>query len=224
MKRIVFVLLALCFMGISQAQIKPVSPASKIVVEKKNGNNGSNNSNTNTSNQQAPTLTDDDYYLAVAKVAVKTGKDNKEKGSKLIFRVYPTQGTDNWKKGYNQENYADELKIWETREFTLPRASGFDQPFNSLANYRKTGVMVDINYNTVGNGPFFALDAWKIDEVTVTLEFKDKNGNAHPTMGSKTISFNNADMYLDFKKWQLYCKTDQFFNALTPFITNRPMN
>ncbi len=70
-----------------------------------------------------------------------------------------------------------ELKTWSTKEFTLPTAPGFDQSFNSLAHYKQTGLMLDILYNTLGNGPFFGLDAWKIDEISAVLEFKDKNGN-----------------------------------------------
>lgn len=171
-------------------------------------------------NNNAPALTDADYFLAVAKITVKTAGDNKEKGSKLILRVYPAAGTDNWHKGYCQENYTDELKVWSTNSFTLPRAMDFDQSFNSLAHYKQTGIMVDILYNTLGNGPFFLTDAWKIEEISATLEFKDKNGNPHPTMSSKTIYF--PGMYLDFYKWQVYCKTDPYFNTLTPSISNRP--
>lgn len=209
MKKLLFAAIGICFFNVLQAQIS----------KSKNGN-----ANGQQASASSTTINDADYFLAVAKVTLKTGKDNKENGSALILRVYPATGTDNWRKGYNQENYKSELKVWSTNEFTLPRAAAFDQSFNSLAHYRQTGIMVDVNYNTMGNGPFFGLDAWKIEEVSVTLEFKDKNGNPHPTMGSKTIYFTDPNMYLDFKKWQLYCKTDQYFNALTPFITNRPMN
>lgn len=214
MKKIAFLFLNLCCICVAQAQ------GTKPIVQKIKNNTGGTQQTT----PAAPALTDADYFLAVAKVAVKTGKDNKEKGSKLIVRVYPASGADNYRKGYCQENFSDELKVWESREFTLPRAASFDQSFNSLAHYRQTGVMVDINYNTLGNGPFFGLDAWKIEEVVVTMEFKDKNGNPHPTMPSKTISFSGTEMYLDYGKWQLYCKTDQYFNTLTPFITKRPGN
>jgi len=191
---------------------------SNAQIQKSKNNTGNNPQTSNTTT----TVNDADYFLAVAKLTVRTGKDNKEKGAKVILRVYPASGTDNYRKGYCQENYTDEMKVWGTDNFTLPRASGFDQSFNSLANYRQTGVMIDINYNTMGNGPLCLLDAWKIEEVSVTLEFKNKKGEPHPTMGSQTIYFTNPNMYLDYKKWQLYCKTDPYFNTLTPFITNRP--
>lgn len=206
MKKLVFVIISFCFFGALHAQIlKPKR---------------SYGSSQQTS-ASSPALTDADYFLSVAKVTIKTGKDNKELNSKLIVRVYPASGTDNYQKGYMLENYMPELKIWSTKEFTLPQAPGFDQPFNSLAHYKQTGVMVDILYNTLGNGPFFGLDAWKIDEVSATLEFKDKNGNPHPAMPSKTIYFPGSDMYLDFTKWHLFCKTDAYFNTLPTFITKR---
>jgi len=218
MKRTILIALGTGIMFTNYAQQRPGSPEIKPVAQKPKANNG-NNQQTQPS---APAYNDADYFLAVAKISVKTGKDNKEKGSKLILRVYPATGTDNWRKGYCQENFTSELKIWNTDNFTLPRAAAFDQNFNSLANYKQTGIMIDINYNTLGNGLFFGMDAWKIEEVGVTLEFKNSKGEPHPTMGSKTIYFTDANMYLDFTKWQLYCKTDQYFNTLTPFITNRP--
>lgn len=208
MKKAFLIIIGFCFLCVLQAQIsKPKK---------------TNNNNQQTQQPSSSSLTDADYFLAVVKMTVKTGKDNKELNSKVILRVYPASGTDNWRKGYNQENITTEFKPWSSNTYTLPRASGFDQSFNSLANYKTTGIMVDINYNTAGNGPLFLLDAWKIEEVSVTLEFKDKNGNPHPTMGSKTIYFTDSNMYLDYSKWQLYCKTDPYFNTLTPFITKRP--
>ncbi|WP_199141974.1 hypothetical protein [Pedobacter sp. ASV12] len=206
MKKVFFILLLASSAMVVQAQMSKA----------KNGN-----TNNQQSSASSTAVNDADYFLAVAKVTIKTGKDNKELNSKLIVRVYPTSGTDNYQKGYMMENYMPELKVWSTKEFYLPRAPGFDQAFNSLAHYRQTGVMVDILYNTQGNGPFFGLDAWKIDEVNVVLEFKDKNGNPHPTMPSKTIYFTGSDMYLDFMKWHLFCKTDAYFNTLPTFITKR---
>lgn len=206
MKKLLFAAIGICFFNVLQAQIsKP-----------KNGNANSHQAATSST-----AVSDADYFLAVAKVTIKTGKDNKELNSKLIVRVYPTSGTDNYQKGYMMENYMPELKTWSTKEFYLPRAPGFDENFNSLAHYRQTGVMVDILYNTQGNGPFFGLDAWKIDEVSLIMEFKDKNGNPHPSMPSKTIYFTGSDMYLDFMKWHLFCKTDAYFNTLPTFITKR---
>lgn len=191
------------------------TPTTSAVQEKPKPGGGSTSPSS-----PAPALTDADYFLAVAKVTIKTAGDNKEKLSKMMVSVYPAAGDDNYQKGYTLESWPEELKVWSTTNFTLPRRAGFEQAFNSLAHYRQTGVMLDVLYNTLGNGPFFISDAWKIQEVSVTLEFKDKNGNPHPTYGSKTLYF--PGVYLDFYKWKVYYKTDPYFNALPPTIENRP--
>lgn len=177
------------------------------------------------SGQQVVTTTatapsDADYFLSVAKITFKTGNDNKDNGAKLILRIYPASGTDNYRKGYCLDNYTRELKKFATDEIPLPRAGEYDQSFNSLENYKKTGIMVDVLYDTWG-GPFPPMDAWKIEEVSATIEFKDKNGNPHPTFGSKIIHFPSSSSYLDFFKWHLFCKTDQYFSPLPVFITKR---
>lgn len=185
------------------------------IITKPKGNNAANQQNTTT-----PKLTDADYFLSVARITIKTGNDNKDAGAKLILRVYPTTGTDNYRKGYLLDSYTQELKKWGNDEIPLPRASEFDQSFNSLANYKQTGVMVDVLYDTWG-GPYPPLDAWKIEEISVTLEFRDKNQNLHPTMGSRIIHFPNSNPYLDFTKWHVFCKTDQYFNPLPISVTKR---
>lgn len=67
--------------------------------------------------------------------------------------------------------------------------------------------------------------------VKPVLQNSKGNGGDQPVPASSPL-LTDADyflavakiMYLDFKKWRLYCKTDRYFNPLTPFITNRPMN
>jgi len=68
--------------------------------------------------------------------------------------------------------------------------------------------------------PNFFADAWKIENVSITLEFRDVNGNLHPSLGQKTIQFPNAATFLDnFDKRILICTADKYFNALTSFVT-----
>ncbi len=223
MKKTFTLVLLIAGTMIANAQLKKNNPqVLKPTIQKPKGN-GNNNNNQQTP-PSTPQLTDADYFLSVARVTINTGKDNKEVNSKLIVSVYPVSGADNYLKGYTLMNYMPELKTWSSQSFTLPKAPGFDQSFNSLAQYKQGGVMIDILYNTAGNGPFFVTDAWKIDQISATLEFKDRNGNPHPTMPSKTIYFtaDSNDMYLDFLKWHLYCKTDEYFNVLPTFITKRP--
>lgn len=72
MKKILLLVMAAWFAMGTMAQIN-----------KSKNNSGTNTQTTNSGNAS---LTDADYYLAVAKVSVKTGKDNKENGSSIILR------------------------------------------------------------------------------------------------------------------------------------------
>lgn len=207
MKKFFIAAVCVCCVSVMHAQILTKSKGAK-----------GNGQQVETTTTAAPN--DADYFLAVAKITLKTGNDNKDNGAKLILRIYPASGTDNYRKGYLLDNYTRELKKFATDEIPLPRAGEFDQHFNSLANYKKTGIMVDILYDTWG-GPMPPMDAWKIDEVSATLEFKDKSGKAHPEFGSKIIHFPSSSSYLDFFKWHLFCKTDQYLNPLPVFITKR---
>ena len=63
-------------------------------------------------------------------------------------------------------------------------------------------------------------DAWKIQGVTVTLEFRDQNGNLHPSLGQKTITFSNANGFLNGYNGTLtmICNTDGYLNPLSAYI------
>lgn len=64
------------------------------------------------------------------------------------------------------------------------------------------------------------MDAWKIENVSLSLEFRDGKGNLHPTSGKKTITFTNASTFLDeFDKRLLICTADAYFNPLSSFTT-----
>ena len=66
----------------------------------------------------------------------------------------------------------------------------------------------------------FQLDAWKIEGVSVTLEFRDQNGNLHPTLAQKTITFSNANGFLNGYNGTttMICNTDGYFNPLSAYI------
>lgn len=222
MKKIITAALCL-FSLMANAQIKPTSPIAKPVYQKPQRNTGTQQTPTTSQTPAStPAVNDADYFLAVSKMIIRTGNDNKDRGAKLILRTYPVSGNNNYRRGYCLENYTAELKKWTRDEIPLPRAAEFDQSFNSLANYKQTGIMVDIYYDTWG-GPFPLLDAWRIEEVSVTLEFKNKNGQPHPTMGTKTIIFPGSNQLLNFADMHLFCQTDQYFNPLPPFVTKRPL-
>ena len=79
----------------------------------------------------------------------------------------------------------------------------------------KYGLSLRIIYK-----PNFFADAWKIENVSLKLEFRDVNGNLHPGLGQKTIQFSNAATFLDnYDKRILICTADKYFNALTTFVT-----
>src|SRR5665647_1341316 len=115
-----------------------------------------------TSTQPASQTTASIYTLTAARVNIRTGADNKEYPSGVIVWLFSLGGG-----------------------FTL------DQPAENLRNEMK------INSNTefgLQNRymPNLPTDAWKIEGISITLEFRDQFGNLHPTFGSKTIVFNNA--------------------------------
>jgi hypothetical protein len=84
-----------------------------------------------------------------------------------------------------------------------------------LSDVEKYGLSLRIIYK-----PNFFADAWKIENVSITLEFRDVNGNLHTTSGKKTVTFSNAATFLDnFDKRMLICTADKFFNPLTSFVT-----
>ena len=59
---------------------------------------------------------------------------------------------------------------------------------------------------------------WKIESVTLILEFKDQHGNLHPTMGNKTIVFSNAYGFLNNDYRDIECITDGNLAPLTAVI------
>ena len=61
-----------------------------------------------------------------------------------------------------------------------------------LTDIQQSGIILRILYR-----PNLFTDARRIEGISVTLEFKDQNGNLHPTLGSKTITFNNTSGFLN---------------------------
>lgn len=176
--------------------------------------------------------TDADYFLAAATIRVSTGNDNKEAfNSYASFYVRPRKA--DGMVVYKTENYNNEIKINSTVSFALDRAASLTAPKNSLQYYKQNGLVAEVFYcNRV-----FLTDAWKIKSVSITLQFKDANGNPAPGgFASKTISFSNSEVLLGFRIgisnpfWirkagdcgasdqfsKMVLKTDEYFNPLTP--------
>lgn len=152
------------------------------------------------------------YTLTSARVSIRTGSDNKEFPSKVYFGLY-LQGV-----GYAMEqpggNMRNEMKVNSTTEFGLQSNSQYPQAAKLLSTFQKNGLALVIRYQAN-----IFTDAWKIEGVSLTLEFKDQNGNLHPTLGNKTIVFNNASGFLNASDWTMSCRADASFAPLTSSIT-----
>lgn len=158
------------------------------------------------SQSQANTKTDADYFLTAVNVVIKTGKDNKEYPSRIAINVGVNDGNIPL---FALNNYKDELKINSTTVLNLTK-NNYPGTRNSLADYKAVGLRFRLNY--LANLP---TDAWKIENISLLLEFKDEKGNPHPTMGKKTIDFTDSNLWADgFSKIETEYKTDKNFNPL----------
>jgi len=196
-------------------------------------------SQTNTQSKPAntqPTLTDADYFLAGAVIKISTGADNKEPNtSTALFYVRPRKS--NGIVAYKLEEYANELQANQTADLRLDRATTLASAQNSLQYFKQNGLSVVVAYCNKN----FCTDAWKINSVTVTLEFKDANGNPAPNgYASKIISFPVSSCTLGFvagcnplwvtdaKRFigysdqmsKMLLKTDEYFNPLPAKLLN----
>ena len=176
-----------------------------------------------------PTLTDADYFLAGAVIKISTGADNKEPNtSTAFFQVRPRKS--NGIVAYKLNDYASELPVNQTADLRLERAATLTSAQNSLQYFKQNGLSVVVAYCNKS----FCTDAWKINGITVTLEFKDAGGNPAPNgYASKIISFPVSSGTLGFiagcnpfwvtdgkscghsdQKSKMLLKTDEYLNPL----------
>ena len=167
----------------------------------------STNKNAGTSNQNTPV-----YTLTAARVNIRTGADNKEYPSGVIVWLFSLGGGFSFYQP--AENLRNEMRINSNTEFGLENYPNYDTKFRTLEAFQKIGLGLRIRYT-----PNLLTDAWKIEGISITLEFRDQFGNLHPTFGSKTIVFNNAFGFLNYWDTDLFCKTDAYFNPLTSVIS-----
>lgn len=190
---------------------------------------GNENNNSAETTITANAIKNSDYFLQSCKITIKTGNDNKEANNSLVyFYVGPANYNQNtflslgdWPKG---TGYAPEMKVNSSTDILLSTAYGKSE-YNSLCFYKQKGIALTIIYNNKA----WASDAWKINDISLTLYFKDRNGNAypHPAYASKTINFTNLSALLGYKFGDdisnnanqtriLTIGTDQNFNPLAP--------
>ena len=175
-------------------------------------------------------LTNADYAFTAVRVNIGTGADNKESLSNVSIEV----GVRNTNfKIFSQNSITNELPSNSNVAIGLEQSNSFTSGSHpnaipvmyftsatgtqtvSLADVETNGVYVRLIYK-----PNLFTDAWKIENVSVTLEFRDAKGNPHPASGQRTITFANANTFLDnFDKRILICTADGYFNPLTSFVT-----
>ncbi len=155
------------------------------------------------------------YSLSSIKVSIKTGSDNKEFPSGVYVEI--------WQKGHTAWDYQkycyfkitdlrNEMAVNSTTEFGLEKYNSPADKF-LLSNIQQHGLEMRVSYL-----PNFFMDAWKVDNIMFILEFRDQNGNLHPTMGTKIVSFSNASGFLNSEYHTFKCITDQALNPLTASI------
>jgi hypothetical protein len=179
-----------------------------------------------------PTPSAGPYRLTSVKVTITTGNDNKEALSVMGVTLNRVGDTPTAWTGeslfiggtYNAAN-SPEFKTYSDTVFDLTpqdfmRTEGYEylgqKPWHhldtTLDTLQSSGLRLEIWYS-----PNFILDAWKIDQVILTLEFKDDQGRLHPTMGNKTVTFSNVSTLLTNSTLALELETDGFFLPKTVF-------
>lgn len=150
------------------------------------------------------------YSLTSARVVIKTGNDNKEFPSKVHATLMAKATPADW-RNYIQINLGNEMKINSDTEFGLDLEGRAPTP---LETFQRNGLALSISYE-----PNFFADAWKIESGSLILEFKDQQGNLHPSLGRKTIVFSNAYGFLNNEFRYMKCFTDGSLLPLTAVIS-----
>ena len=154
-----------------------------------------------------------DFYLTSAKATIYTGNDNKEQPSQMqMVIILGKEGVGNYKIPTSQYK---EFPVNSATEF--PFQFYYDRNYYPsklcLTNVESAGAAISIIYS-----PNFPLDAWKIEKVMLTLEFRDGNGNLHPALGTKNIVFTNIGALLNEANTTLVCEADQFLFPAKAYI------
>jgi hypothetical protein len=185
---------------------------------------------------QATTQGIDQFFLVVGTFTIQTGNDNKEALSNFTIKLYINGGASATLPdgdanrdplrlqdvGYSYPSSTAELKVNSSADFQL--TTGVDTVWlpqkNNLANIQQHGLRIVITYS-----PNFPLDAWKIDSLTLTLKFQDRDQITNyvrtgrrsfsPGMDNKTITFPNVAKLLTAGDPRIDLITD---GALRPIV------
>lgn len=152
------------------------------------------------------------YTLTSARVKFKTGNDNKEFPSNVSVNLWSKNSPNNTASAFVQWSVTNEMKVNSETEIGLERQTQH-RTLAALTDFQAQGLKMVIRYR-----PNIVFDAWKIESVSVVLEFKDQHGNPHPTYGNKTIVFGNAYGFLNAEYEFMECVTDGNFAPLIAVI------
>lgn len=208
MRKIVFLsALALLAINITQAQIRPNVDKSNVKKSAPTPPPAPVNKSTGTDNTAVPV-----YSLTSVRVKIRTGNDNKEFPSGVYISLYPRSTAEGAYKPFSQSKLTNEMRINSETEFGLEREAQLRGEAR-LEAFQSAGLKFLLRYI-----PNIIFDAWKIENITLVLEFKDQFGNPHPTLGTKTIVFSNAYGFLNNEYQVMVCETDGSFAPLTAVI------
>lgn len=164
----------------------------------------------------APVKTQPVYSLSSVRVTIRTGNDNKENGANMIFFCREKDGV--WGKGKDlfQSGSKSEFRINTNTDLLPDRVSTTAAASYTLDNLQARGLYFAVYYS-----PAFFADAWKIESITVTLEFKDQFGNLHPTFGNRVVQYSISNGLLTNANFLLKATADgAFFTPSAVTVTN----
>jgi len=155
------------------------------------------------------------YSLSGVSVKIKTGADNKESLSTVLLNLYNT--STNVLCFQHPQTINAQFDSNSEMQFRLVRFSMQGRPDNApsllLNSIQNNGLRFDIGYS-----PNFIFDAWKVQGVTLVLEFSDQFGKPHPSLSSVPIQISNAVGMLDGTNNKMSCYIDKNFRSLNSTI------
>lgn len=159
------------------------------------------------------------YTLTSVRISIKTGNDNKEFPSGVFVELWNRNhvGVDYLKDClFKIHNLKNEMKVNSMTEFGLDKYNNGIEKY-TLETLQRNGLVLNVGYL-----PNFFMDAWKIEGISLTLEFKDQNGNPHPTYGVRTLTFSNAVGFLNNDYHYMICKIDESLTPIAASIEKNP--
>lgn len=179
---------------------------------------------------QAPTTAD--YKLTDVRVKITTGRDNKESPSEVYVKFSLPEQFNASYCAFAQWNLQNEMPVNSDIEVGLYKRANANLSLIStkltmsnpeelrtggkdisLSDIQAHGGRLKIKYF-----PHLFTDAWRIENVTITLEFKNQQNELHPVYGRKTISFSNARTFLNAgNERYLVCEVGTDLSAMVSY-------